>query len=137
MASILLKFDQGIVNMTGPSNQPENTQKIEETEKFFNQWRVYQQVILNNDMRHKQIISAYQMFISKHLTQAFSVLDLGCGDASPAAQILGQSAASDYTGIDVSTSALQNAKTNFNDITIEKEFINNDLTDAIQLTDRQ
>ena len=65
------------------------------------------------------------------------MLDLGCGDASPAAQMLKNSAASHYTGVDVSIKALQNSQTNLKELNIEANFINNDLPEAIQNTDRQ
>ena len=123
--------------MNNPTTPSVNTQKIEETEKFFNQWRIYQQIIHKNYMVHQQIITAYQQFIENNITQKFSVLDLGCGDAFLAVQLLKQSAATHYTGIDVSTTALQQAKTNFNDINIEKQFICNDLSDAIRNSGKQ
>jgi 2-polyprenyl-3-methyl-5-hydroxy-6-metoxy-1,4-benzoquinol methylase len=80
---------------------------------FEKNWQIYQKIIANNYMLHKDIAE----YTSKYLNQisnesAINMLDLGCGDAKQIANQLGGLNIKSYTGIDMSDAALQFAQKN-------------------------
>lgn len=79
---------------------------------FFQTWKLYQSIIQNNGMEHRQIGEALQnVFASR--TADFSILDLGCGDSSMAMKSLEGLSVSSYTGVDLTAPALDIARANF------------------------
>ena len=79
---------------------------------FFQTWKLYQSIIQNNCMEHREIgIALGNVFAS--LTADFSVLDLGCGDSSMAMKSLEGLSVSSFTGVDLTAPALDIARANF------------------------
>ncbi len=109
----------------------QTSQKTEDTEQFFNQWNIYQRVIKENYMSHDEISAALQRFLQTLSTQPKNFLDLGCGDAYMATKILQGIALEQYWGVDLSTTALQFAKTNLNTFSYTQHLVNEDLIVAI------
>lgn len=77
---------------------------------FSDNWHVYQKIIANNYMLHKEFSSATVHAISDTAIPIKSVLDLGCGDAQLIAKDLSTIAIEDYTGYDLSEAALAQAE---------------------------
>ena len=80
---------------------------------FEKNWQIYQKIIANNYMLHKDIAA----YTSKYLNQisnqaAINMLDLGCGDSKQIANQLSGLKIASYTGIDMSEAAVQFAKKN-------------------------
>ncbi|MDG2990518.1 class I SAM-dependent methyltransferase [Candidatus Synechococcus calcipolaris G9] len=94
---------------------------------FSDTWQIYQKILLNNHMHHKELYALVQS-ISHQQPHPFEMLDLGCGDASYTATALRNSPIQAYTGVDVSPVALEIAAHNLASLSIpiqliEKSFI--------------
>lgn len=89
------------------------TTTVAEIGEFFNAWTTYRKVLDHNYMHHREIYSALQALLRQRFAgRGFSVLDLGCGDASFLAWALEGSKLTAYTGFDLSEPALALARTN-------------------------
>lgn len=77
--------------------------------EFFNAWSPYEKALQENILRHREMYEA----IKPHLpTTPFSILDVGCGDASYLASTLKEAQVTRYVGYDVSEVALKGAASN-------------------------
>ncbi len=110
-----------------------------EHNEFFNQqWTLYQKVLNQNYMGHREIYQALHQWLRHHCQQYFTMLDLGCGDATFASQALLHTPLQAYWGVDLSESALAIARENMANLPGEKQFIQADLFDwVIQQTQPQ
>lgn len=91
----------------------EHNDHIQEVKRFFDQWDIYQKVIQNNYMFHKQIYQVMRELFLDHFQQKqFSLLDLGCGDSSLITNIIKDVPISYYHGVDISEIALDAAQKN-------------------------
>ena len=89
----------------------EHNNHVQEVQRFFDQWNIYQRVIQNNFMFHKQIHQVvYELLFNHFQQEPFSLLDLGCGDSSLIAKTIKDLPISYYHGIDISEMALEAAK---------------------------
>jgi ubiquinone/menaquinone biosynthesis C-methylase UbiE len=79
---------------------------------FNNQWEVYQKICSQNYMEHRQFSESLNKFLTSYFQKGFSMLDLGCGDASFTSYALLNTTVSSYTGIDLSSAALDIANVN-------------------------
>ena len=79
---------------------------------FFQGWQLYQSVVQNNLMEHREIGTALRS-VFESIDPGFSVLDLGCGDSSMAIKALEGLRVSSYTGVDLTAPALEIARANF------------------------
>jgi SAM-dependent methyltransferase len=79
---------------------------------FFQGWQLYQSVVQNNCMEHREIGTALRS-VFESLDGVYSVLDLGCGDSSMAIKALEGLLVSRYTGVDLTAPALEIARANF------------------------
>ncbi|MDT9340861.1 hypothetical protein VV11_016065 [Trichodesmium erythraeum 21-75] len=71
-------------------------------EMFAKNWHIFQKIIKNNHMRHKEMYNVLHQFILNYLDKLFSFLDLGCGDLSTIIPCLIDSDIYSYTGVDLS-----------------------------------
>ena len=96
------------------ATQPEGIAgpSIRSNEFFETHWRIYQKVLNNNYMGHREISNVLQEFLASYFHEPFSLLDLGCGDSSFTARSLSNSAIAYYRGIDLSHAALEIARNN-------------------------
>lgn len=100
--------------------------------EFFNeQWWLYQKVLRNNYMGHKEIYSILHEFLLRYDQKPLKILDLGCGDASFVSQALLNTTMNFYCGIDLSEAALEIARENMAKLPGEKLFIQGDLLELI------
>jgi len=80
---------------------------------FSKRWNVYKNLINNNYLYHYDIHSClHKILLEFFFPKPFSLLDLGCGDASFIANTLKGTAVSRYYGIDLSGVALKEAGKN-------------------------
>jgi ubiquinone/menaquinone biosynthesis C-methylase UbiE len=79
---------------------------------FFQGWQLYQSVVQNNLMEHREIGTALRS-VFESIDPGFSVLDLGCGDSSMAIKALEGLRVDSYTGVDLTAPALEIARANF------------------------
>ncbi|MFB2646540.1 methyltransferase [Raphidiopsis sp. BLCC-F218] len=94
-------------NKSGPSQDEGFSAK-----EFFNrQWELYQKVLNNNYMGHQEIYDVLHKLLAQW-SKPFTMLDLGCGDASFTSRALLNTQITEYTGVDVSTAALVDAEQN-------------------------
>ena len=77
---------------------------------FSDNWNVYQKIIANNYMLHKEFSSATMEALAQAAIPIKSVLDLGCGDAQLIAKDLATINIEAYTGYDLSEAALAQAE---------------------------
>ncbi|MGR8932879.1 MAG: class I SAM-dependent DNA methyltransferase [Gammaproteobacteria bacterium] len=100
--------------------------------EFFNQWHIYQTIIRENYMQHREMAeSLREVLQERYAERAFAVLDLGCGDAHLSAKVLQGLPVAYYCGVDLSDRALQYAEQNMQPIPCEKNFTVDDLAHAI------
>lgn len=66
---------------TGPDG-PETGKDVAAATAIFAQWQVYESIIDRNFMRHREIGAAIGAFAKGRFRRRFSLLDLGCGDAT-------------------------------------------------------
>lgn len=80
-------------------------------EVFMKSWRVYQDIIINNYMFHREISASVKQALSGFKPdQKINVLDLGCGDASMTLPLLSSERIASYVGCDLSKPALDIAE---------------------------
>lgn len=77
---------------------------------FSDNWNVYQKIIANNYMLHKEFSSATVKAFAQTKIPIKTVLDLGCGDAQLIAKDLSTIDIDTYTGYDLSEAALAQAE---------------------------
>ena len=99
----------------------------EQAKQFFDRWHVYQQIVANDYMSHCGIHAAIRRFVNETIDQPFSLLDLGCGDASAIADTFSGTGLQAYTGVDVSPAALGQAANNLAEATFKVDLVEDDL----------
>lgn len=77
---------------------------------FSDNWNVYQKIIANNYMLHKEFSHYTREVLANAANSIKSVLDLGCGDAQLIAKDLASIDIEAYTGYDLSEAALAQAE---------------------------
>lgn len=98
---------------------------------FNNQWEVYEKILNNNYMEHRQFGESLNKFLASYFQRGFSMLDLGCGDASFTSTALLNTTISEYTGIDLSKSALDIARSNMAVIDCDRNFLQGNFLELI------
>ena len=91
---------------------------------FSKHWDIYQGIIANNYMLHREIAVYFERSF-EHIEEkkGISVLDLGCGDAGQIAGALKLKQVEHYTGYDLSQPALDLARANLRDLPAIKKFV--------------
>jgi ubiquinone/menaquinone biosynthesis C-methylase UbiE len=105
---------------------------MNQDEHIFNsQLRIYRKILVNNYMEHHQFYQSLHDFLVNNFSQPFSLLELGCGDASFMSRALLRTQVNSYTGVDLSNLSLQNAAKNMQIINCEQNFIQANLLEII------
>ena len=102
---------------------------------FFQGWQLYQSVVQNNCMEHREIGTALRSVFEAN-DHGFSVLDLGCGDSSMAIKALEGLRVSNYTGVDLTAPALEIARANFSG-TYSATWVHANMVDYIASSNQQ
>ena len=90
---------------------------------FDKQWCIYQKILNNNYMSHRECYDKLHRFLVGYFHKPYSLLDLGCGDASFTASGLSHTPIAAYKGIDLSETALEIAKNNLSELPCQKTFL--------------
>ena len=104
-------------------------------EFFVDTWSVYKKIVGNNYMFHREIYGDVQKLLPSTETTPFSLLDLGCGDASQMAPILRGRPLKRYCGVDLSDVALQLARQNLDGITATVDLVCDDMLGYLEETE--
>lgn len=119
------------MHRTEPSANQDRAASLDNT-FFERQWQIYQKVLENDYMGHRAIYSILQQFWVKQFSRPFSLLELGCGDASFTCHSLSAVPLARYHGIDRSEEALQMAQANTAELPCPTCFSQGDLLDLIR-----
>lgn len=88
----------------------------EDTERvgafFDEQWTVYQKFLQHDYLEHRLFYALLHAVLLTRFDGAVRMLELGCGDASQTARTFTEVALARYVGVDLSTVALELARTN-------------------------
>jgi 2-polyprenyl-3-methyl-5-hydroxy-6-metoxy-1,4-benzoquinol methylase len=96
---------------------------IDPTQIFIRNWEIYQKIIRENYMKHKELAAHSQVFLNQlSLQQPIKLLDIGCGDAHQISKQLKDLNLSSYTGYDLSAQAIQFAKQNVEKLNTKIDF---------------
>ncbi len=111
------------------------SKKIADTpsvEVFLKSWNLYQEIIANNYMFHREISAAVQPeFLDQKADQSIRVIDLGSGDSSMVLPMLKPEKISSYIGCDLSQPALSIARKNLEARLISHQLISDDMLSVI------
>jgi cyclopropane fatty-acyl-phospholipid synthase-like methyltransferase len=114
---------------------PISDRPLAEVAEFFtDQWQLYRKILQANYMSHQQFYTELHRFFQDY-PAPFTLLELGCGDASLTLQALQATAITNYVGVDLSETALALASQNFAHQPFSHQFYQGDfcqwlLTDA-------
>ncbi|KTD78398.1 class I SAM-dependent methyltransferase [Legionella waltersii] len=108
--------------------------KQNEASMYFNaNWQKYKNSINKNLLCHQEMMSSLNEFLTTHYhNRSFTLVDVGCGDSSAISPVLKNSSIKKYIGIDAAPDVLELSKLNAISIPCEKEYICNDMMDAIK-----
>ena len=104
---------------------------IQPNELFNDRWKLYQKILSNNYMEHREIYDILQKFLNKYFQNPFSLLELGCGDASFTVKALANTNVAAYQGIDLSENALLIAQANMVSTPYTKKFLQGDISQRV------
>ena len=104
---------------------------IQPNELFNDRWQLYQKILANNYMEHREIYDILHKFLNKYFQKPFSLLELGCGDASFTLKALANTNVAAYQGIDLSENALLIAQANMASTLYTKTFIQGDISQRV------
>jgi ubiquinone/menaquinone biosynthesis C-methylase UbiE len=101
-------------------------------QEFFNkQWQIYQKVLLNNYMGHREIYEVLHDWLISSWQKPFQLLDLGCGDACFISHALVNTSIAAYTGVDFSEVALAIARENLASLPASLSLIQDDFSQCL------
>ncbi len=99
-------------------------QNVESTRDFFqNVWNLYWRLVDENYLAHREVYARLNRLLKERGPAPFTVLDLGCGDASYMVKGLAGTHVARYTGVDVTPGALQLARANLDGLGFETRFV--------------
>ena len=103
----------------------------EEIRAFFSQWEIYRLCIEHNTLFHREVGEILRRELGAR-TEAFTFLDLACGDADLTAAALRDTKVNSYTGVDFSSAALAIAANNIAQLGCERTLHEADFTDFLR-----
>lgn len=112
----------------------QSSQKVGE---FFNShWATYKEAVNQDFLFHRTMFSLLNDFIKQHWPrQAFSMIDLGCGDSSATLSVIADKNISEYIGIDSAKDILKVAEQNLQGLNCHKQWIAKDMSSGIAAVD--
>lgn len=100
--------------------------------EIFDLWDTYKKVVDNDFMFHRALSEEVGRALSTRFDgRAYSMLDLGCGDASVLAPILMRVPPRSYKGVDLSDRALELARANLAALPCPVELAHGDMLSAV------
>ena len=100
------------------------------TKEYFEEWHPYDLLIKHNYMRHVEMIDCLRTEWEASSNQMQDVLELGCGNAFAVAKAFKELGAIQYTGVDLSKTALEEAALNLAEIEGGFKLIESDIRTA-------
>jgi SAM-dependent methyltransferase len=79
---------------------------------FRTRWEIYREIVRRDYMDHEEIYRETRRFIVENYPNPFTLLELGCGDASSSSEMLKGTLIQSYTGIDLAPTGLALAAEN-------------------------
>jgi len=104
----------------------------EAIQPFRDQWQVYQKVVDNNHLSHREVQGVLHRQLAETVVRPFRFLDLACGDASMTVAALKGTAVTEYHGIDLSAAALAMAMKTVGSLSCNVRLEQNDFVAAIR-----
>jgi SAM-dependent methyltransferase len=102
--------------------------------ELFDLWDTYHKVVVSDYMSHRALGACVRQVLASHFSgRTFSILDLGCGDASVFAPILQGFTPAAYKGVDLSEKALTLAKPNLAALACSVELAHGDMLSALDV----
>lgn len=113
--------------------------RVDQTTSFFSRsWSVYDLITRHNYMFHREIYCAVAKLLeSRWSNAAYTLLDLGCGNARFLAPALLQTPPAYYEGVDLSIDALEEAEEYLENVPGAHRLRNQDFLEAATATDRK
>lgn len=115
---------------TAPSASP-NAAVVDDVARFFANWSMYRAVIENDCMDHARIYREVGALLRER-RRAFTLMDLGCGDAAGVGPSLRGTAITRFVGVDNAAPALEFARGTLADAAFEVELVEQNLTEAVR-----
>ncbi|HEX4073708.1 MAG TPA: class I SAM-dependent methyltransferase [Planctomycetaceae bacterium] len=112
-----------------PSSQPPPN---DASQPFREQWQVYQKVVDNNYLAHREVRGVLHRQLVEAVGRPFRFLDLACGDASMTVAALEGTPVRAYEGIDISAAALAMAKRTVASLSCPARLKENDFVAAMR-----
>jgi SAM-dependent methyltransferase len=103
-------------------------------DQLFEEWRVYEKLLIHDYMDHRAFFARLQAEILQRLRRPIAILDLGCGDLAPILPLLEAVPVRRYVGVDESAPALALAADRLGRLTLSGELIQDDLLAALEGT---
>jgi len=104
----------------------------EAMQAFRDQWQVYQKLVDNNYLAHREVRDILHRQLAEQVGRPFRFLDLACGDASMTVASLKETAVTEYHGIDLSAPALALAKKTVELLSCQVRLDQNDFVAAMR-----
>jgi len=104
----------------------------EAMQAFRDQWQVYQKLVDNNYLAHREVRDILHCQLAETVGRPFRFLDLACGDASMTVAALKETAVTEYHGIDLSAPALALAKKTVASLSCQVRLEQNDFVAAMR-----
>ncbi len=101
-------------------------------EKIFEEWRVYEKLLIHDYMDHRSFFGQLQQQVQQKFQRPISVLDLGCGDIAPILPLLQSVALKRYAGIDESAGALAIAQQRLAELELPGQLIEGDILASLE-----
>jgi ubiquinone/menaquinone biosynthesis C-methylase UbiE len=98
---------------------------------LFEEWRAYQKLVENDYMYHRSFFGRLKDEIRQCFARPVSILDIGCGDASPILPMLEALKPGLYCGADQSETALSMAKMSLASLDIPSHLFPGDLLETL------
>jgi len=100
-------------------------------DQLFEEWQVYEKLVIHDYMDHRAFFSRLQAEILARFKRPVAILDLGCGDLTPILPMLANLPLQRYVGIDQSDVALALASRRLGELFVPGHLIEGDLLTAI------
>ena len=102
------------------------------TTLFKSGWDAYQWALDNDVMGHRDILQKARLLIESVVgDQSIHMLDLGCGNAAPAIEIMSNLQLESYCGIDQAENVLREARKSINHLALPNRMFQRNLFDGI------
>lgn len=117
---------------SNPKAEPNQGHDAEVVREFFDGWSLYRKIVDLNYLFHREAKEAFTRWLDRR-NKPFSFLDLGCGDAAFASELLRGRPLIYYTGMDLSPIALELAQKNILGLTAPSKLVLGDFSEISPL----